>query len=173
MSWLVILLLFFSSTIKEFEMSDKQKKVKSFLKNISQVESSGGKNFNHKKMKEGIHSGHKGIGRYGLMPNTVSETLNRLRLSGRLTPELEQLKQLDPATLKSTLETNQGLEDQIAEELASHVLDKQQDEEKAAFSWNQGHNLSPDRIAEQPYQEHDYVKKYNTYKKLAMPDGEE
>jgi len=146
---------------------EKARQIQNFLNTISQIESSGGKNFDHQQMKGGIHSGDKAIGRYGLMPNTVNETLNRLRMSGQLTPELAELNKLDSATLKSTLEGNPGLEDQIAKSLADRVLAKQQDEEKAAYSWNQGHNLTPERIAERPYQEHDYVKKYNAYKKLS------
>jgi hypothetical protein len=156
----------------EFKMADKDKKVKSFLKNISQIESSGGTNFNHDLIQKGIHAGHKAIGRYGLMPNTVNEVLNRLRLAGQLTPELQQLKNLDPETLKSTLEANPAMEDQIAESLANRVLERQQDEEKAAYSWHQGHNLSPKKISNSPYQEHDYVKKYKELKKLEEGENE-
>ena len=58
-------------------MSDKAKQVKSFLKNISQIESRGGEDMNHPEIKSGIHKGTKAIGRYGLMPNTVGEVLNR------------------------------------------------------------------------------------------------
>lgn len=145
---------------------DKKIKIKTFLKNISQVESSGGKNFNHSEIKTGIHKGHKAIGRYGLMPNTVKEVLVRMKRKGVLTPELKKLNDLDEVTLKETLESNPNLEDQIAETLADKVLSKQQDEEKAAYSWNQGHNLDSDRIDEMQYKDHEYVKKYNTYKKL-------
>lgn len=152
---------------KSFAMEDEKKlKIKSFLKNISQVESSGGKNYNHDLIQKGIHTGHKAIGRYGLMPNTVKEVLVRMKQKGTLTPDLQKLNDLDPVTLKDTLEKNPDLEDQIAETLADRVLDRQQDEEKAAYSWHQGHNLSPDKIEEKQYKDHDYVKKYNTYKKL-------
>lgn len=156
----------------EFKMSDKRNKVKSFLKTISKVESSGGKNFKHPTMKAGIHKGNAAIGRYGLMPNTVNEVLNRLKRAGSLTPDLEKLKELDAASLKSHLETNPHVEDQIAEALAQKVLDRQQDEEKAAYSWNQGHNLSPERIAGSSYQKADYVKRYNEYKKLEGDENE-
>jgi len=166
--FLVLQLLFGINSLSEDEikMSDKNPKIKSFLNNISQIESSGGKNYNHDLIQKGIHTGHKAIGRYGLMPNTVNETLNRMRMSGTITPELAELNKLDPQTMKATLESNPGLEDQIAEALANRVLERQQDEEKAAFSWHQGHNLTPEQIDAKKYQEHDYVKKYNEYKKL-------
>jgi hypothetical protein len=158
---------------ENLKMGDKKQQIKSFLKNISQVESSGGTNYNHQLIQKGIHKGHKAIGRYGLMPNTVVEVLNRMKMNGTLTPELQQLKGLDADTLKQTLETKPELEDQIAENLADRVLERQQDEDKAAYSWHQGHNLSPDRINQKKYQEHDYVKKYNEYKKGSMGDENE
>lgn len=175
MLWkLIVLLIFLSTSINGEDiqkMSDSVNRNKRFLKTISQIESSGGKNYNHDLIQKGIHTGHKAIGRYGLMPNTVNEVLNRMRMTGTLTPELKQLQQLDPQTLKATLESNPELEDQIAESLAERVLNRQQDEEKAAYSWHQGHNLTPDAISQKPYQEHDYVKKYNEYKKLMGDDN--
>lgn len=159
----------FNLLIGNFKMNDQENPVKKFLKNIAEVESSGGQNFDHAEIKSGIHAGDRAIGRYGLMPKTVGEVLNRMRIQGTLTPELDQLNQLDGPTLKDVLEQNPQLEDQIAETLADRVLSRQQDEEKAAYSWNQGHNLSPDRISTLPYKESDYVRKYNSYKKIREP----
>jgi hypothetical protein len=138
--------------------------VKRFLKIIKQIESSGGKNFKHNTMKSGIHKGSSGIGNYGLMPNTVSEVLTRIRRSGKITPELAELQKLNPSEFKSHLEANPNQEEQIAEALAELVLARQQDEEKAAFSWNQGHNLTPDKVEKSDYKNADYVKKFNQYK---------
>jgi hypothetical protein len=153
-------------------MSDKKQKRSSFLKTIKQIESGNGENYNHNLIQKGIHEGHKAIGGYGLMPNTVSEILNRKRLNHTLTPELDRLNELDPVTLKSVLEENPNLEEQIAEGLADHVLDRQGgDEEKAAYSWLNGHNLTPKAIATKPYKNSDYVKKYNTYKKMIKGDS--
>lgn len=171
----ILLSLFESGKIEKenfLKMADKKAQIKSFLKNISQVESSGGKDYSHDLIQSGIHAGDKAIGRYGLMPNTVSEVLNRMKISGTITPELEKLKTLDHPTLKQTLETNPELEDQIAEALAGKVLDRQQDEEKAAYSWHQGHNLTPDKVS-QKYKNNDYVKKYNELKKLTGDENVE
>jgi hypothetical protein len=145
---------------------DENERVNRFLKVISQIESSGGKNFQHPEMQQGIHKGHSGIGRYGLMPNTVNEVLNRMRLNGSLNPELANLRKLDPVKLKETLESNPQIEDQIAQSLAERVLTRIPDEEMAAFSWNQGHNMTPDQISQKKYKDHDYVRKYNLYKEL-------
>lgn len=143
------------------EMSEEEQRLEQFLKAIAQLESSGGKNFNHETMEHGIHEGHTAAGRYGLMPNTVNEVLNRMSMKGTLTPELAELRKLEPDQIKETLETNPDLEHQIARSLGKRVLERQGDETKAAFSWNQGHNLTPDRIEEMGYQDHDYVKKFN------------
>lgn len=177
MTGLLILSLLFSNNIVSGElkkkMSDKPNRIRSFLNNISQIESSGGKNFNHKPVQTGIQAGTTAIGRYGLMPNTVNEVLNRLRMNGQITPELNQLRNLDPVTLKSTLEKNPNLEDQIAQSLAGKVLDTQQDEDKAAYSWHKGHNLTPEQVDSRDYQDNDYVKKYDEYKKLTNEDENE
>lgn len=153
----------------DFKMDDQENPTKKFLQNIAEVESSGGQNFNHAEMKAGIHAGDRAIGRYGLMPNTVGEVLNRMRIKGTLTPELQELQQMDGATLKDVLEQNPDIEDKIAETLADRVLSRQQDEEKAAYSWNQGHNLRPEQIDQVPYKDSDYVRKYNSYKKIREP----
>lgn len=143
---------------------EEDENISKFLKAVGQVESSGGTNFNHKRMDSGIHKGHRAAGTYGFMPNTVNEVLNMMRQNGQLTPELESLRSLPPEAISESIESNPEHENQIARYLAKFVLDKQQDPEKAAYSWNQGHNLSPESIEERNYKEHDYVKKYNKYR---------
>lgn len=154
--------------IRKNTMSDDRKKqIEQFLNSISQVESSGGKNFDHDEIKQGMHQGHRAIGRYGLMPNTVKEVANRMRREGLINPNIRDVSSMEAADMKSTLETNPAYEQELAEYLANHVLNKQAgDDEKAAYSWFQGHNLSPERINESNYKEHDYVKKYNKFKNI-------
>lgn len=150
----------------EVNAEERQRQIDEFLKIIGQIESSGGANFNHDLIKSGIHEGHRAAGTYGLMPNTVQEILNRMRSSGNLDDSLKSLKTMNPDEIKKTVETNPEIEEKLARNLASRVLDKQQDEEKAAYSWFQGHNLSPREIAESNYKDHDYVKKYNRFKNI-------
>jgi hypothetical protein len=98
------------------------------------------------------------------MPNTVKEIVNRMRMSGQITPEIAELNKLDPVKLKETIESNPEIENRLAESLAQRVLSRQPDDEQAAFSWNQGHNMTPEDVAATKYKEHDYVKKFNKYK---------
>ena len=140
-----------------------------FLKTLQMIESSGGKNFNHPEIEAGIHEGHRAAGRYGLMPNTTNEVVDRMTRDGRLPASMSDFKELnlEPDLIKARLETNPDEEQAIAEYLADHVLKRQDgDEEKAAYSWHMGHNLTPDAIEKRPYQDSDYVKKYNQFSKI-------
>jgi len=80
--------------------------------------------------------------------------------------QLRNITSLPPDQMKQVVEQNPDYEQAMAEFLANHVLTRQQgDEEKAAYSWFQGHNLTPEKIEQRPYRKHDYVQKYNQYYK--------
>lgn len=115
-----------------------------FLKAISQMESSGGQNLNHPVVQTGIQAGQQAVGQYGLMPNTIEEMNNR---QGRA-----------PAGIAETSEA--AIQQRVAEQLADKVLNKYHDPEMAAYSWNHGHNLSPEAIKERHYQDDPYVQKF-------------
>lgn len=127
-----------------------------FLKLIKQIESSNGKDTDHTPMSSGMHKGEAAIGSYGLMPNTVNEIVTRSKDRG-----LASIKDMSPSEKKSFIESNPDIEEKLAGNLAEHVLNKQKDPEKAAYSWLMGHNLSPDAIEKRKYKDSDYVKKFN------------
>lgn len=131
-----------------------------FLDTISQLESSGGKNFDHPEMQHGIHEGHQAIGRFGLMPNTIKEIVNRSAREGQATEPMRSLASEPPSEIKRTLEADPEMEKYFADQLAKKVLGKQKDQEKAAYSWHQGHNLSPKQIDERDYTNSEYVKRF-------------
>lgn len=140
-----------------------------FLDNISQLESSGGKNFNHKEMESGIHEGQSAIGRFGLMPNTIKELVNRKIMHDGQNDQLRGLSEQNPDEIKRILEANPEIEYQFADQLAKKVLTKQKDPEKAAYSWFQGHNLTPEQVDQRDYQNSEYVKRFsNLRKKLGL-----
>lgn len=150
---------------ESFQQDYSDDEIDRMLDTISQIESSGGKNFNHPEVKSGMHAGTRAIGHYGLMPNTVQEIANRKRMAGELTPELAEIAKLPPDQMKQTLETNPELEKAFARKLASEVLKKQPNEEMAAYSWFQGHNKTPEQVQQENYQDHEYVKKYRDFRK--------
>ena len=126
-----------------------------FLNVIKQIESSGGKNVEHPIMNEGIHAGQQAIGNYGLMPNTIQELNNRARLNHQLTPEMQAVGR-NPASIGAAPE----IEQQYAQQLADRVLNKFHDPAMAAYSWNQGHNLTPEQVQQRDYLSHPYVQKF-------------
>jgi hypothetical protein len=134
-----------------------------FLDIIRQIESSDGLNTEHPTMKSGIHAGHSGIGSYGLMPNTIKELNNRAKRAGGLSNEhMRDLDKVqDPAIVKQTIEQQPELEKIYARQLAEKVLGRFPDQEQAAYSWNQGHNITPEAMAKRDYRNSDYVKKFN------------
>lgn len=137
--------------------------VEDFLNTIAQIESSGGKNLAHPEMQSGIHAGDSAAGKYGLMPNTIKEIAKRAELQGSATDPMRSLASIeDPSVMKQQLEQNPEVEQAFARQLAERVLNRQQDPEKAAYSWNQGHNLTPEQIQERDYQNSDYVKKFQS-----------
>jgi hypothetical protein len=118
-----------------------------FLDAISQIESSGGKNMDHPMLQHGLQQGTSAMGKYALMPNTVKEIINRRRQAGTMTTDLSDLDQMSPQDMKTKIEGDPELEDELAKSLAVRVLQRQLgDEDKAAYSWTMGHNLSPHDI---------------------------
>lgn len=133
------------------------KKVNNFLQNIGQIESANGKYTNHKQLDHGMHKGTSAYGTYGLMPLTISE------LAGSSNnPEVQALRGMSETEMKAELGKNPALEQALARQLAEKVLNNQQgDEQKAAYAWYNGHNLSPGKIESRDYINSDYVRKYS------------
>ncbi len=133
-----------------------------FLKYISQIESSGGKNTKHPEVTSGVNAGDRAVGQYGLMPNTIRDTVKRGLASGELPRNMAglsshgaDLSNIDPAS-----------ESAVANALAHRVLNKYQDPNMAAYAWNQGTSLSPDQIKQRDFMNSNYVQKFNKVRKL-------
>lgn len=139
--------------------------IEDFLSKIAQLESSGGKNTEHKKSTYGVQKGDTAIGTYGLMPKTIDEIANRTQ-----DPELLKLKAMSEDEKRAYMAQNPEVEKQAAHALATFVLDKQGgDEQKAAYSWLYGHNMSPEKIEKRNYQKEPYVEKFNKLQKQMYP----
>lgn len=141
--------------------------INDFLQKIEQIESSGGTDTDHPTVQSGIQAGDQAIGKYGLMPNTIKELVNRRRIQGTSTPELQDLSQMDSPSMKKYIEQSPGLEDDLAKQLATMVTRKQMgNEDKSAYSWTNGHNLSPKDISDQQLEDSPYVQKYKKLKEM-------
>jgi hypothetical protein len=132
-----------------------------FLHNIMQIESSGGKNINHKPVKYGVGRGHTAIGRWGLLPTTIKEILDRKQKTNQLNQDHTRLRKMNPKQLKDHLSQNPHIELDLARYLARHVINRQNgDMRRSAYSWLYGHNLYPADITEEKMKNDDYVNKY-------------
>jgi hypothetical protein len=151
-------------TYSEEPKSFKQKMIDNFLNTISMNETSGGKNLKHSMVNHGIQKGSTAYGKYGLMPNTIREMANRM---GKKSP-LNFYNRLDDEKIASYLKKNPDHEKDFARFLAERQLDKYKgDEFKAAYSWNQGHNIPLESFSSKHknFQDHKYVKDYIENKK--------
>jgi hypothetical protein len=120
----------------------KNPNVERFLHYISQLETSSGKNLNHKPVTRGVNAGDTAEGVYGIMPNTMDELDNRY---------------------PTAFNENSTPEDYAAK-LAEHVLKKaNNDETLAAGLWNYGHNAKPSEFDQ--VRNTDYAKKYDAMRK--------
>lgn len=153
-----------SSNLKR-EIVPKVPNLNQFLQKIQEIESSGGKNTDHPVVEEGIQAGDQAIGRYGLMPNTIRELVNRRRMQGTSTGELQDLSRMPAQEMKKYIEQSPSLEDELAKQMATMVTRRQGgDEDRSAYSWTMGHNLTPDKISNEQLQESPYVQKYRKLK---------
>lgn len=122
-------------------------KLLDFLRRIARNESSSGANTDHEVIHGGSQAGQKAIGAYGILPNTVQSTLQRLQDQRHLTPQLHELQSQDDQFVRDRLMERPELQEQIATELAKKVLANQHgDPERAAYAWNQGDNLKYGRL---------------------------
>jgi hypothetical protein len=136
----------------------------SFLWTIMQIESSGGKNFAHPKVKQGPLKGEIALGKWGLMKPTIKEILDRMKMQGKMTAELQPLYTMDRSEMVKHFENNPGIELKLARILAHHVLTRQHgDLKRAAYSWDHGHNLKPENISDQQLGESDYIQKFKSF----------
>ena len=142
---------------------DQGKNIDNFLKTISMNESSGGKNLNHQQMEGGLHAGDSAVGQYGLMPNTIKEMSKRM---GSDHP-LSAYSKMDNKSIAESIKKNPEHENEIGKFMANHLSDKfGGDENKMAYSWFQGHNLTDKHFetSHKDYLDHDYVKKFQKHK---------
>jgi hypothetical protein len=124
-----------------------------FLKLMSQIESSGGKQLNHPPATHGISAGQHAIGQYGLMPQTSFEVLHPPGGQKFPTdPNLLNYLNLDKDQLAAEIAKNPQLEKGIAEQYSNTILNRARSPEEAAMMWNSGPNVpfNQDQISSSP-----------------------
>lgn len=106
------------------------------LNAIAQVESSGGKNQNHEAGGGPIHGNEHAFGKYGLMPETIRETI---RMSGDLKSKHSSALRLKGSDLNHYMQDNPGLEQAVAQKHLSRLEHHfGQDPNKIGYAWLEG-----------------------------------
>ena len=107
--------------------------LKEFLKKISMLESSGGKDIEHDRMLTGLQAGDKAIGEYGLMPNTLVELAKRY--------PSDTSSALPKEGLEMNMVINPQFEETMAGTMADYLKNKRGlSDDEAAAAWEAGHN---------------------------------
>lgn len=142
-------------------------KLQSFLEKIGELESSGGKNVAHKRITSGLHKDKSAIGKYGIMPDTSEEFINRRLRKNEFGPDDAIIAQMNPDELNKFISENKRVEQNLAKDISTHVLNRAGgDEEKAAYMWNKGHNIDPSTITPEELEQSDYIRKFRRLKEL-------
>lgn len=121
--------------------------VELFKKVLSELESSGGINTEHKTITSGIHKGTSAKGQYGLMLNTAKEMAKRKAKKDNADLELLNIQSDDE--FESYLQKYPQKYDEMVNRLVNHVWQKSVgDIPTAATMWRWGHNLSKEKAEE-------------------------
>jgi hypothetical protein len=103
------------------------------LRAIAAIESSNGKNLDHKTLVKGMHQGTKAGGRWGLMPSTVKYVIKQIP---KLRP-YRYLLEMDPDSISNLLNENEKIDREIA--TAYWIfLRRKFSKIRAAYAWYRG-----------------------------------
>lgn len=116
-----------------------------FLSRIAHLESSGGKNADHRPVNYGIHAGTTAIGKYGLMPRTARDIARKSK-----NPFLFVLRDMRAADIAALLSKDEEMAKEVARECAARLNRRfHGDRVRMAYAWRMGPNREPD--PEHPY----------------------
>ena len=134
------------------------------------LESSGGKNLNHREISSGPNKGQKAIGSWGILPNTVDNMLNRRKNLDKTDIEDELTKELvdNQQQLRQYLMDNPKLEERYTDELRDYVLRGNASPEQAAYRWREGHNIKLKDLPQEKAEKHPYVREFNRLRGLLL-----
>jgi len=133
---------------------------------IAKLESSSGKNLNHPVVKTGMHKGHQAAGRYGLMPLTIKDIVDR---SPTLKTKYGYLLDLAPSEITEEINRDGELDKTLATHLWTK-LRKTRCPNTAAFAWYHGPHASVKNMKLSPYvikftKEMERIKDENAFKR--------
>lgn len=137
------------------------------LKAIAMIESSGGKNIEHKPVNTPMHQGTAAIGRFGMMPVLIKDIVTKNKHLNVKYPHIAQLHPInDYEKLKEYILSNPSVEAHLANTHWINLHNKfNGDEDRMAYAWFNGISKAK-KATDEEVKNHFYVKRYNKYKKL-------
>lgn len=124
-----------------------------FLELIRNLESSGGKNLDHKPTA----TGKTAVGEYGQMPDTIRELANRKRLSGENEMLDDSMYKGSDEYISDSLSNSPDVRKHYAEQLGQRLLDKTNGNmDLAATGWLYGHNNGVNTLENKLAKDTDY-----------------
>ncbi len=132
---------------------------------IAQVESGGGRNFNHAMLATGMHRGHRAGGMWGMMPRTAAEQLKLNPGLAKKYPDLvKAAKDIDTnhATFTDRFNSDPHAASDFAVSLYEHNKKNTDNDEQLAYSWYHGLKGTLNRLKKDGHDAiagHPYVQK--------------
>lgn len=125
------------------------------LQAISHVESSGGKNTNHRPMTAGLHRGTRAGGFYGVMPKTVKYII---QATPALRAKYETWLNRDAQSITAELNSNRSFDEDVAYAMWKR-LRQWYGPEVAAYAWLHGWG-AVEKVSLEQIRAHSYVRKF-------------
>lgn len=124
--------------------------LKAFKRIVSMLESSGGRNVDHKTAPDPLHEGDKAYGEYGLMPKSVQTQARRNIRDGVAQPIDYAIKDSDSNLVKEMLKNNKDAEDYYTDTMLGKSLSRSKgDPEEAYYRWVYGDNANIEKAKQE------------------------
>lgn len=147
--------------VRASEYADEQKKRQDFLNKMAFLESTNNPMVRHPDTSQG-----RAMGTYGIMPNTLKEMLDDKKITGQ-EPKFQDISRTPQSDREQYIQSHPDIEKALADALAAHINRQQGDlDNSAAYGWQYGHNLTPDRMENRtdsegtPWEQTDRVKRF-------------
>lgn len=137
------------------------------LRSIAMIESSGGKNTQHRQVTVGLNKGMKAIGDHGLMPLTVTEVIKQ---NPQLSHKYPALNNLDPMKdhdkIHNFLNNNKAAYNDIINNHWKRLNNRFHGNlPRMVYAWRNGISASL-HATDEEINNHPYVQKYKKYQKM-------
>jgi len=138
------------------------------LWSIAQIESSGGKNLNHKTLESGIHKGQTAGGAWGMMPKTTAYVMKMSKKLQQKYPELAKDTQdinSNHDKITEMLNKDPKMAFELAKTLHNHLRSIYKgDPNKTLHSWHYGINGTNNAVKKgKALDQDEYVQKISKY----------